>query len=94
MTLMARTDIHWGETIRIRLAEKAEQLRRYKAALGEALAIEKDDKIAALKETIARAATLTEKQATAFDGDLDDPDLVVSAANLLTEASPDNNYQP
>ena len=87
--LDGRTDIHWGETIRIRLAEKAEQLRRYEKSLADALGISKDDRIGRLKEAIARAATLTEKQATAFDGDLDDPDLVVSAANLLTEAAPD-----
>ncbi len=31
--LDGRTDIHWGETIRIRLEEKASQLRRYEAAL-------------------------------------------------------------
>ena len=82
--LDGRTDIHWGETIRIRLEEKAAQLRRYEAALAGILAEAPDDELATLCERLKDAAAFAERQTAAFDGDLNDPDTVVAAANLLT----------
>jgi phosphoenolpyruvate carboxylase len=83
--LDGRTDISWGETFRIRLSEKARQLRRY-AALLDAAAGEKG---ASLRDTLGRAAALAEAQSQAFAADLDAPDNVVAAANLLTTDHPD-----
>ncbi|PQA89664.1 phosphoenolpyruvate carboxylase [Hyphococcus luteus] len=82
--LDGRSDIHWGESIRIRISEKAAQLRRYEAALGEAAGLVKDGDIETLRSEIGKAAALAEQQAEAFAGDLYDPDVVVKAANLLT----------
>ena len=82
--LDGRTDIHWGETIRIRLEEKAAQLRRYAGALSGIVAVAPDDELARLCDRLEEAAGFTERQTAAFGGDLDDPDTVVAAANLLT----------
>ncbi len=82
--LDGRSDIHWGESIRIRISEKAAQLRRYEAALGEVAGLVQDEELEALKAEMGKAALLAEKQAEAFAGDLYDPDIVVAAANLLT----------
>ena len=86
--LDGRTDIHWGETIRIRLEEKAAQLRRYETMLGEALTGGDDPELEAMRETIGAAAVFAEKQCEAFAGDLDDPDVAVAAANLMTADDP------
>lgn len=83
--LDGRSDIHWGETIRIRIAEKAAQLRRYENALGEIAKPSNDKDLAALRDRLGRAALLAEQQAEAFAGNLNDPDIVVRAANLLTD---------
>ncbi|MGE3301928.1 MAG: phosphoenolpyruvate carboxylase [Hyphomonadaceae bacterium] len=82
--LDGRTDIHWSQTIRFRLEEKAVQLKRY----GEALAAlgARGQKLA---ERLARAAADAETQAERFAGDLEDPDRIVAAANRLTDGSPD-----
>lgn len=82
--LDGRTDIHWAETIRIRLSEKGAQLRRYAGVLEQVL--KGDDKsLAALRDRLAAAAGLAEEQAALFAGDLFDPEIVVKAANFLTE---------
>ena len=82
--LDGRTDIHWGETIRIRLEEKAAQLRRYEELLTAILADWEDGALGALLQTLSQAAAFAEKQRDAFAGDLNDPAIVVSAANLIT----------
>ena len=82
--LDGRTDIHWGETIRIRLEEKAAQLRRYEDALGGALALGEDAELQAMRDALGAAAAFAERQSEAFAGDLDDPDAAVAAANLMT----------
>ncbi len=82
--LDGRTDIHWAQTIRFRLMEKAAQLSRYAqmlTPLGEGAA--------ALGERLRRAGAEAEAQAAAFDGDLDDPARTVAAANRLTAEGPD-----
>lgn len=79
--LDGRTDIHWGQSIRIRLEEKARQLRHYAEAL------EGIGGAGALATRLAAAAEETETQAGLFAGDLDDADQVVAAANRLTRAT-------
>ncbi len=88
--LDGRTDIHWGETFRIRLSEKAIQLRAYADAL-DAIGLDAKGAGAAAAPIAARlrgACALAEEQATMFGGDLDDPQVVVAAANKLTGADP------
>ena len=84
--LDGRTDIHWGETVRIRLEEKAAQLRRYVTALDEILSSGSDDELAALRDKMNAAAAFAGDQMAAFSVDLGDPEKVVDAANLLTES--------
>lgn len=77
--LDGRTDIHWAATLRFRLIEKAEQLRRYAAALDGVAGA--DD----IAQRLTRAAAQAERTAGLFTGDLDDPARIVAAANSLTE---------
>lgn len=86
--LDGRTDIHWGETIRIRLEEKAAQLRRYETMLNEALADDADAELEAMRDALRAAGAFAEKQCEAFTGDLNDPDVAVAAANLMTAEDP------
>lgn len=78
--LDGRADIGWGDTLRIRLDEKARQLRRYARALRRVGGGEAD----ALAERLARAGARAEAQSQAFAADMRAPDSVVAAANLLT----------
>lgn len=82
--LDGRMDISWGDTFRIRLSEKARQLRRYAGLLEAAGAAGH-----ALAAQLVGAAKLAEAQAAAFASGLDNPDTVVAAANLLTRDHPD-----
>ena len=83
--LDGRTDIHWGETLRIRLAEKAVQLARYADALAAVKApAAKDALVRALKD----AAALAGEQAALFAADFDDPAAVTEAANRLSGDDP------
>lgn len=84
--LDGRSDIHWSETIRIRIVEKASQLQRYGGALDAILKNTPDDDLQQLRMKISDAASLAEAQSTAFGDDLSDPQVVVAAANLLTGA--------
>lgn len=79
-----RTDIHWGETFRIRLDEKALQLFRYAQSLKSIdvkAARERRDGLVAILEG---AAQFAREQSARFSGDLDDPAIVTRAANTLT----------
>lgn len=86
--LDGRTDIHWSQTFRLRLEEKAAQLRRYAARLravpGEEGAAARD-RLAARLEA---AAEFAGEQAAAFDGNFDDPAVVTRAANHLSKDDP------
>ena len=82
--LDGRTDIHWAQTIRIRLLEKSAQLARYAETLRGL-----GDGAAALAAKLARAGNEAEAQAELFNGDLDDPARTVAAANRLTQAAAD-----
>lgn len=80
--LDGRTDIHWGQTFRLRLEEKALQLFRYAKTLqriesGRRLAIE-----------LIEAGEEATMQAELFAADFDEPQAIVAAANRLTEARP------
>ncbi|MEO1014524.1 MAG: phosphoenolpyruvate carboxylase [Pseudomonadota bacterium] len=84
--LDGRTDIHWGETFRIRLEEKALRLRYYADELKPFAGA---PACGALIDRFARAGELAARQAAAFAGDLDDPAHVVEASNLLTTNYPE-----
>lgn len=81
--LDGRTDIHWGRTFEIRLREKATQLLEYASTL-ESVTLS-TPACGAIAERLRAAAALTEQQAKAFAGDLDDAATVIAAANLLTD---------
>lgn len=83
--LDGRTDIHWGDTLRIRLEEKAEQLRRYARALAGIVLTQGSDKQTALVGRLDAAAALAAEQAALFSGDLNDAAVVTRAANRLTD---------
>lgn len=82
--LDGRTDIHWAETLRFRLEEKALQLARYRDGLAEI----GGDGVQPLIERLSAAEAETAAQAAQFAGDLEDPDVVVAAANRLTADGP------
>ncbi|MDF1792270.1 MAG: phosphoenolpyruvate carboxylase [Thalassobaculaceae bacterium] len=82
--LDGRTDIHWAETLRFRLEEKAIQLARYRDTLA---GIGGDD-LRPLIERLSAVEIETAAQADLFAGDLEDPDVVVPAANRLTAEGP------
>ena len=87
--LDGRTDIQWYHSITFRLAEKAEQLRRYHARVQAILQDHPGaEMLAALLERLDLAAGETAIQAAQFSGDLQDPDHLVAAANRLTANSP------
>lgn len=86
--LDGRTDIHWGESIRIRVDEKAKQLQRYVTVLQKIQGDAPSQSLGELLSQFKAAATLAEKQAEAFSGNLEDPDVVVQAANRLTDENP------
>lgn len=80
--LDGRTDIHWAQTMRLRLEEKALQLFRYARVLrGVAGA---SNLAAMLLEAGEEAA----QQAQLFALDLSDADAIVAAANRLTAERP------
>lgn len=82
--LDGRTDIQWGKTITLRLNEKARQLDRY-VALIDVMGVADASPIAVLSKELRAAADTTRRHAEAFTGDLSDPEMVVAAANRLTE---------
>lgn len=82
--LDGRSDIHWSETIRIRIAEKASQLQRYVDLLDDIIGDGAADGLQELHDTLAAAVALASAQTDAFGQDLSDPEAVVAAANLLT----------
>ncbi|ABI76335.1 putative phosphoenolpyruvate carboxylase [Hyphomonas neptunium ATCC 15444] len=87
--LDGRTDIQWYHSITFRLAEKAEQLRRYHARVEAILNTHPGaDSLAQLLERLELAVGETAIQAAMFSGDLQDPDHLVDAANRLTAEGP------
>ena len=82
--LDGRTDIQWGKTITLRLNEKAHQLDHY-VALIDAISVADASSMADLRNELRMAAEATRRHASAFSGDLSNPEIVVAAANGLTE---------
>ena len=76
-----RTDIGWGDALRLRLEEKRAQLSRY-VSLVEAM--EGGDALASLLELLQRAETSAAKDLALFQEDFSDPENLVAAANNLT----------
>ncbi|HEY6868352.1 MAG TPA: phosphoenolpyruvate carboxylase [Novosphingobium sp.] len=76
-----RTDIGWHTSIRYRLAEKAERLGGYAAALAQAAP--------AVAARLARAADRAGEMAGLFAQDMSDPATLSAAANTLTADHPD-----
>ncbi len=80
--LDGRTDIHWGATLHLRLSEKAVQLERFAASLN---AIESPtNELKEIAQKLDAASEHARNAAIAFGGDLDDPEVLVNAANTLT----------
>lgn len=84
--LDGRTDIHWSQSIALRLREKEAQLAYYEDRLAS---INTGAKTDTLISRLATARTQTAEAATYFEGDLLDPDTLVRAANFLTEDTTD-----
>ena len=78
-----RTDIAWYTSIRFRLSEKAERLRRYAASLKQV------DTGHALVAKLEAAAAYAGARAEDFGGDLSDAAALSEAANRLTADHPD-----
>ncbi|WP_379922327.1 phosphoenolpyruvate carboxylase [Erythrobacter sp. R86502] len=79
-----RTDIGWHTSIGFRLAEKAERLARYTAALAEL------DPAHRLLDQLRQASAFAQARADDFAADLSSADALAAAANRLTTHSPDN----
>lgn len=82
--LDGRTDIHWSQSITLRLREKAAQLAYYRGRLSNFAEFET---LAALEKKLAAAQAHTEAAAEKFGQDLSEPDVLSDAANFLTAAS-------
>jgi phosphoenolpyruvate carboxylase len=84
--LDGRTDIPWFRSIHLRLSEKSAQLTRYAAALEDILdGVKTPAPLTALVRRLKRAAKAAEGHAQRFAADLTDANLLVEAANRLTE---------
>ena len=86
--LDGRTDIHWSETFRLRLDEKAKQLRYYSGALASVDAGAQNPLRDRLVDQLNKAADLASQQADLFDGDFTNPARTAAAANFLTADHP------
>ena len=88
-----RTDISWGDALRLRLSEKRDQLSRYAteaariAGLGSFKA-KAEDAVDGLSVRIKDGLSSAERDLTLFEKDLDNHDNLVAAANNLTRHSP------
>lgn len=83
--LDGRTDIHWGQTLTIRLREKSDALFGYEKSLRAIKTIQSDAQAQKLIEKLNAAARLTKEQADLFSVDLNNPELVLKAADHLTQ---------
>lgn len=80
-----RTDISWGDALRLRLSEKRDQIARY-LEQAEALTA-KGAKLSALAERLQDGLMSARRDLTLFETDLNVPENLVSAANNLTRQS-------
>ncbi len=87
-----RTDISWGDALRLRLSEKCTQLKRYLKAAQSVQSIGglKADSEAALDSLVDKLANASEsakRDLNLFEKDITDPKNLVAAANNLTRSS-------
>ncbi len=88
-----RTDISWGDALRLRLSEKRDQLSRYANEAARIAGIggfksDAEDAIDSLSDRIREGLASAERDLKLFEEDLDNPDNLVAAANNLTRQSP------
>jgi len=89
--LDGRTDIGWQQMVRLRLEEKAAQLRRYQDAAQLIYADIADagpvhDAISGLCSVLAVSVTRTEENVTMFSSPVENPNSLADAANALTNS--------
>ena len=80
-----RTDISWGDALRLRLSEKRDQIARYLEDT-EAL-VGRGAKLSALAERLQDGLLSARRDLALFETDLNVPENLVSAANNLTRQS-------
>lgn len=88
-----RTDISWGDALRLRLSEKRDQLSRYakeaaRIAGTGGFKSEAEDAVDHLSDRIKDGLASAERDLALFEKDLDNPENLVAAANNLTRQSP------
>ena len=88
-----RTDISWGDALRLRLSEKRDQLARYAKDVARIVAAggfksKAEDAVDKLSDSIKDGLASAERDLALFETDLDNPDNLVAAANNLTRKSP------
>ena len=87
-----RTDISWGDALRLRLQEKRDQLFRYKETISimsnkYSKSLDKNTNLIELLKKMSDAHESAENDLTLFEKDITNPEKLVDAANNLTRAS-------
>ncbi len=87
-----RTDISWGDALRLRLSEKRDQLARYvrlssKIADTGGFKAKAEDAVDSMVARIKDALASSERDLALFEEDITDPENLVAAANNLTRKS-------
>lgn len=88
-----RTDISWGDALRLRLQEKRDQLFRYKISISNinnkyGKSLDKNTHLIELLKKMSDAHESAESDLTLFEKDITNPENLVDAANNLTRVSP------
>ncbi len=87
-----RTDISWGDALRLRLQEKRDQLFRYKISISNinnkyGKSLDKNTHLIELLKKMSDAHESAESDLTLFEKDITNPENLVNAANNLTRVS-------
>ena len=87
-----RTDISWGDALRLRLQEKRDQLFRYKISISNinnkfGKSLDKNTHLIELLQKMSDAHESAESDLTLFEKDITNPENLVDAANNLTRVS-------
>lgn len=87
-----RTDISWGDALRLRLQEKRDQLFRYKISISNinnkyGKSLDKNTHLIELLKKMSDAHESAENDLTLFEKDITNPENLVDAANNLTRVS-------
>ncbi|MDC1089187.1 phosphoenolpyruvate carboxylase [Hellea sp.] len=87
-----RTDISWGDALRLRLQEKRDQLFRYKISISNinnkyGKSLDKNTHLIVLLKKMSDAHESAENDLTLFEKDITNPENLVDAANNLTRVS-------